>query len=1024
MVPVKLSLKNFLSYADENPPLDFTQFHVACLSGNNGHGKSALLDAITWALWGEARSRNEDLMRLGAQEMSVEFEFDLEGNRYRVLRRFRRTARSGTHRLDFQVFDPVQNKYLPLTQPALTQTEEKIKQTLRMDYATFINSAFILQGRADEFTRKNARERKEILSEILGLSRYDEMAQRARERARNLATEMESLGARLKGMDDELQHRDEYETNLAELRERAAQVEAEVQQREEELSRLRDERAALLAKRQQAEELAKRLKEAERDIRHLTANVQRQRQLVQQWREILTEKDTILADFQRYQDLQMQHEEFTQKLRQLQVLSEKQGRLELAIERERAKVEQERTRAQSLWEQTQKAMAEADAVLQRAAEIEAGCLLLHAARQEDENWERRRVQHEKLELLLRELERNIEKARSEIQAQVDALKQQGLELKRKADALPQRTKERSEAKTVVEALRELSVQREAAREKIQTCAEQLAQLKAQKDAAESESQMLEQRLAMIRSVGAGVPASPIVGAGVPASPRCPLCRQPLDEKHQQDLERQMAQEKEAVSLRLQAILRDARHLKQEKDRLDKQVKEWEERLRQLPAAQQKLADAITAERDAHQAAEKLKEIKAEVQALTQRLEKKDFALREHETLAQVMAELERIGYDPAQHHAVRQSLRDLMKFEAERQKQEEARERRNQAAESLPTLEASLKRLNEILEGKTYAADLQHELDETLLAISSLNYSESAHQAVQEALKQLSAAPARKERLDNAEKQIDAAEQNLQELEQSLADKEEQRRAWQTEIQAVSVSERDLQSVEQRINQVTASRAERVSERDRLIREQGEMEAKARALEKLAQEKVAEEERMKKLQHEHTLYDKLAVAFGRDGIPALIIENAIPEIEDEANRLLSRLTDNRVNVSIEPLRDLRSGSTKETLDIKVSDELGTRPLELFSGGESFRVDFALRIALSKLLARRAGTRLRTLVVDEGFGTQDTEGLQRILEAINVIREDFDKILVITHLETLKNAFPARIEVIKLPDVGSKYELIL
>jgi exonuclease SbcC len=1014
MVPVKLSLKNFLSYADENPPLDFTQFHVACLSGNNGHGKSALLDAITWALWGEARSRNEDLMRLGAQEMSVEFEFDLEGNRYRVLRRFRRTARSGTHRLDFQVFDPVQNKYLPLTQPALTQTEEKIKQTLRMDYATFINSAFILQGRADEFTRKNARERKEILSEILGLSRYDEMAQRARERARKLATAMESLGARLKEMDAELEQRDACETHLAELRERVARVEAEVQQREEELSRLRDERTALLAKRQQAEELAKRLQEAERDIRSLTAHVERQRQLVQQWREILAEKDTILADFQRYQDLQKQDEEFTQKLRQLQVLSEKQGRLELAIERERAKVEQERTRAQSLWEQTQKAMAEADAVLQRAAEIEAGCLLLHAARQEDENWERRRVQHEKLELLLRELERNIEKARSEIQAQVDALKQQGLELKRKADALPQRTKERSEAKTVVEALRELSVQREAAREKIQTCAEQLAQLKAQKDAAESESQMLEQRLAMIRSVG----------AGVPASPRCPLCRQPLDEKHQQDLERQMAQEKEAVSLRLQAILRDARHLKQEKDRLDKQVKEWEERLRQLPAAQQKLADAITAERDAHQAAERLKEIKAEVQALTQRLEKKDFALREHETLAQVMAELERIGYDPAQHHAVRQSLRDLMKFEAERQKQEEARERRNQAAESLPTLEASLKRLNEILERKTYAADLQHELDETQRAITSLNYNESAHQAVQEALKQLSAAPARKERLDNAEKQIDAAEQNLREQEQSLADKEEQRRAWQSEIQAVSVSERDLQSVEQRINQVTASRAERVSERDRLIREQGEMEAKARALEKLAQEKTAEGERLEKLKHEHFLCDKLAVAFGRDGIPAYIIENAIPEIEDEANRLLSRLTDNRVNVSIEPLRDLRSGSTKETLDIKVSDELGTRPLELFSGGESFRVDFALRIALSKLLARRAGTRLRTLVVDEGFGTQDTEGLQRILEAINVIREDFDKILVITHLETLKNAFPARIEVIKLPDVGSKYELIL
>ena len=45
MIPVSLSLRNFLSYGDQVPPLDFTRFHVACLNGANGHGKSALLDA-------------------------------------------------------------------------------------------------------------------------------------------------------------------------------------------------------------------------------------------------------------------------------------------------------------------------------------------------------------------------------------------------------------------------------------------------------------------------------------------------------------------------------------------------------------------------------------------------------------------------------------------------------------------------------------------------------------------------------------------------------------------------------------------------------------------------------------------------------------------------------------------------------------------------------------------------------------------------------------------------------------------
>ena len=56
MIPLSLSLRNFLSYGENVPPLDFTQFRIACLTGDNGHGKSALLDGITYALWGEARS--------------------------------------------------------------------------------------------------------------------------------------------------------------------------------------------------------------------------------------------------------------------------------------------------------------------------------------------------------------------------------------------------------------------------------------------------------------------------------------------------------------------------------------------------------------------------------------------------------------------------------------------------------------------------------------------------------------------------------------------------------------------------------------------------------------------------------------------------------------------------------------------------------------------------------------------------------------------------------------------------------
>jgi exonuclease SbcC len=104
----------------------------------------------------------------------------------------------------------------------------------------------------------------------------------------------------------------------------------------------------------------------------------------------------------------------------------------------------------------------------------------------------------------------------------------------------------------------------------------------------------------------------------------------------------------------------------------------------------------------------------------------------------------------------------------------------------------------------------------------------------------------------------------------------------------------------------------------------------------------------------------------------------------------------------------------ETLDIIVRDDLGERSLEMYSGGESFKVSFALRIGLSKLLARRAGADLQTLIIDEGFGSQDSTGRERLVDSIMAIRQDFARILVITHVDELKDAFANRIEIVKTP----------
>ena len=154
----------------------------------------------------------------------------------------------------------------------------------------------------------------------------------------------------------------------------------------------------------------------------------------------------------------------------------------------------------------------------------------------------------------------------------------------------------------------------------------------------------------------------------------------------------------------------------------------------------------------------------------------------------------------------------------------------------------------------------------------------------------------------------------------------------------------------------------------------------------------------------------------------MIIEAAVPEIEAEANQLLARMTNGRMHVRFDTQRETLAGEVRETLEIKIADELGTREYFLYSGGEAFRINFAIRVALSKLLARRAGAQLQTLVIDEGFGTQDTQGRERLVEAINAIQDDFARVLVITHIDELKDAFPASIKVTKGME-GSVVEVV-
>jgi exonuclease SbcC len=319
-----------------------------------------------------------------------------------------------------------------------------------------------------------------------------------------------------------------------------------------------------------------------------------------------------------------------------------------------------------------------------------------------------------------------------------------------------------------------------------------------------------------------------------------------------------------------------------------------------------------------------------------------------------------------------------------------------------------LKEVEKTLESNKYAADEQKQLARLDKELARLGYDASAHDEARAKESELRGVEEEFGNLKSAKEVSKQIESEIKNLQSEISNRRSEINEQETEYaKAASI----LEDAE--------SQAPSLDEAEREMFRLREEENKVRSELGGAQQRVdiltTQRTRKADFEKEREQLQRLERAFGKDGVPALLIEQALPHIESKANDLLERLSGGQMSIRFvtqAEYKDKKRDDLKETLDIQISDTAGTRAYEMYSGGEAFRVNFAIRLALSETLAQRKGARLQTLVIDEGFGSQDALGRQRLIEAINLVRHDFAKILIITHLDELKDAFPTRIEVEK------------
>lgn len=803
-------------------PLDFSSIHTACLSGANGHGKSALLDAITWALWGRARGVDrrgtgaDDLIHFRQNYMQVELTFELENQLYRVVR-FRDKSGRGQSRLELQIKS--NDQFHSLTCSSIPETQERINRLLRMDYETFTNSAFILQGKADSFTTKNPNDRKEILSEILGLSLYDKLEVKAKEKRRESDKSQAVIESKIDRLDQEIEQEETLQDRLKNLDSQLEAVRKQSRQEEKVLSGLKEQKTQFDIQTEQLKDLEARVNLIQRDINSLSNQTEEYKEEIAQAQNIICQASHINKSYQELKELQ---------------------------------------KASKLIDQI------------RLAEVV------------------------------------LSQAKSELQTKIKTLEQKEKE----------------------KALQIITAKLNCLREDYSTLENKKANLAAENKSLTKESKKLKEKITLISQ----------------KTPACPFCRQPLDIQHRESLlsefKTQLANYQEQITLSNQEISR----LEAKQNQINRQGNQLKT---VLDTSHRISPNSLLTKIKREPQSEKLTELIHKREELQIRLREQNYAPEEQKKIRELKNKLSQLACPATvEYENLESKIEELSIYEEKRLKLSNSQEQLAKLKEKLAMCQSQKQE-----KIKLYQDDL-----------------------------------AKKKTL-------------TQEISQASG--------LQTEIKSLEVEHGKVIQKERELRSHVAIAQKELQRCQKLAEERGEL--------------LAQRENLGK---EMNIYSELAAAFSKKGIQALIIENAVPEIEEEANKLLERLTEGRMNVHFETQKDQKTGKVVETLDLVISDgELGERKYELYSGGEAFRINFAVRIALSKLLAKRAGARLETLVVDEGFGTQDEEGKEKLVEVIGAIQSDFKKILVITHLEDLKEMFPARIEVVKKSGVGSIATLV-
>ncbi|HEX3034904.1 MAG TPA: SMC family ATPase [Thermodesulfobacteriota bacterium] len=787
MIPLKLSLKNFLSYSEDVPILDFTGFTVACLSGKNGHGKSALLDAITWALWGKCRVKTkEEVIKRGATRAAVELEFEVEGNCYRVIRTITRRKRGSVPSVDFQAFDAETYGYRSLDHGAKTQ--DIIEKILKIDYDSFICSSFILQGRADEFTKRTPAERKDVLAGILELEKYEKLSKRARELAQESKLKVESLETQIAQLDSEITQKPSLGNELRQVRSLEEKVVGELEEIEKLYRGIIRESEALSIKIESYNKLIKSRIEAreksvklEEELNGLTKEIEKDKEVTSKERE-------IVEGYSKLERIREKERIFSEKLiGHTNLLKEREG-LNRLINDEKSKIEQKISSLSGKREELEKRLGQVREVIKRKEEIEAGFERFLRLQSVEKELEEKKKLREKLKYRERDLITGIREIKFQLEAKRDELKAKIKELIGKAGNEEKLAKECEKLSADIKACEEIKANSESLKAKLREIGGEKRALISRKSEILKRQKEEIDKLNLIKSQA--------------AEPHCPLCESHLEKEARQALVEKLENSLLHLKGALEEESKRIEQLEGQEKKTAAEIRTAEATVSNLPLLNKKLGEKEKSLEEAISAKKNLELAEEELSKAKDMLEKEEFGFELRDELKKITNDLAKLGYDEGNHTEVKNRIEFLRKFQTENELLENAKRDEHEVENHLTKIENEVLLLTRTINEADFAAGYRERVVETERRIKETGYNEKIHRVLKANLASL----------ENFSKE----KENLDRIKLSLSHREEKRTGLEGQL---NFEREKINNIEEEIKELeeAVGRGESLREKKKLI---------------------------------------------------------------------------------------------------------------------------------------------------------------------------------------------------------------